>query len=156
MASRRRHDIKETMANRFEVDQRAALFGSRYSGGGAGRPDLAKATANQTLEDQNDGLIDDLEANVHSLKEISLGIGREASESNAILNGLTNVFDKTGSLLKSTQKKLRVMMDKKEGRSMLYLVAFVVGLFFVMYFLAKTGRSKAVNTTVYTQGDPND
>ena len=28
---------------------------------------------------------------VHSLKEISLGIGREASESNAILNGLTNV-----------------------------------------------------------------
>ena len=157
MEPRRRYDLKDTMANRFEVDQRAArvatdqraaLFGARS--GGANASSYGRAYAHQNVEDQNDALVHDLEAKVHTLKELSLGIGKEASDSNSLLAGMSSVFDNTTSMLKATGSKLRTMMDKKQGRAIIHLVLFIVAGLVFMYVLAKLGGGRG-KKEVYTQ-----
>ncbi|KAF4740869.1 hypothetical protein FOZ62_024319, partial [Perkinsus olseni] len=104
----------------FEVDQRAALFGNRYSGSREMQP-RGGASA-QVLEQQNDEYLDELDAP-----------SREARESNNILSGMGGQFDKAGNMLKGTMAKLQNMVDSGSGRSMIYLALFVVAMFMFMY-----------------------
>ncbi|EER15808.1 Protein transport protein bet1, putative, partial [Perkinsus marinus ATCC 50983] len=84
------------------------------------------------LEQQNDEYLDELDARVRAVKEVAHGIGREARESNNILNGMGGQFDKAGDMLKGTMAKLQNMMDSGSGRAMIYLALFVVGMFMLM------------------------
>ncbi|KAF4657286.1 hypothetical protein FOL46_007489 [Perkinsus olseni] len=127
---RKSYDVRERINNRFEVDQRAALFGNRYSGSREMQP-RGGASA-QVLEQQNDEYLDELDARVRAVKEVAHGIGREARESNNILNGMGGQFDKAGNMLKGTMAKLQSMVDSGSGRSMIYLALFVVAMFMLM------------------------
>ncbi|KAF4685466.1 hypothetical protein FOZ60_006534 [Perkinsus olseni] len=127
---RKSYDVRERINNRFEVDQRAALFGNRYSGSREMQP-RGGASA-QVLEQQNDEYLDELDARVRAVKEVAHGIGREARESNNILNGMGGQFDKAGNMLKGTMAKLQNMVDSGSGRSMIYLALFVVAMFMLM------------------------
>jgi len=122
------------------VDQRAALFGSRNgkSPNVRGNDDKA-AYSREVLERQNDAAIDDLEAKVGQLAHLSRGIGKEAKESNGILDDMGLDFDKAGTLLKGTMGHLKTMMNNRGGSHMCYMVLFVIVLFFTMYFLRGIG-----------------
>merc|ERR1711964_110947 len=100
---------------------------------------------------QNDSSLIDLEAKVHSLKDIALGINREAQESNSILGGMSTMFDQTGSMMKNTASKLKHMVEKKSGKHMLYLTLFIVGLFMLLWFLGKAGRGSNLDNMVIDQ-----
>eukprot|EP00930_Biecheleria_cincta_P071005 TRINITY_DN58564_c0_g1_i1.p1 TRINITY_DN58564_c0_g1~~TRINITY_DN58564_c0_g1_i1.p1 ORF type:complete len:181 (+),score=43.01 TRINITY_DN58564_c0_g1_i1:73-543(+) len=127
------------MANRFEVDQRAALFGSRL-----GKPanpgkknDMYAAHSREMMERQNDAQIEDLEAKVSQLKDITNSISGSVKESNGLLDNMGIDFDKAAGLLKGTMGQLKTMMDNKSSKHMVYMVGFIVCLFFLMYVLRK-------------------
>ncbi|CAE6949899.1 BET12 [Symbiodinium sp. CCMP2592] len=134
------YNIRERMANRFEVDQRAALFGSRFQGkGGAQKPkdDTYAATSREMMERQNDEAIEDLEAKVGQLKDVTRNIGSSIKDSNSLLDQMGIDFDKAAGLLKGTLGNLKGMMANKSSKHMIYMVLFVVCLFLLMYFLRK-------------------
>eukprot|EP00440_Ansanella_granifera_P024075 gb/GFBE01026146.1/.p1 GENE.gb/GFBE01026146.1/~~gb/GFBE01026146.1/.p1 ORF type:complete len:172 (+),score=49.54 gb/GFBE01026146.1/:1-516(+) len=134
------YNIRERMSNRFEVDQRAALFGSRFPGG-AGKSkqkdDMYAAHSREMMERQNDAAIEDLEGKVSQLKDITRGIGSTIKESNGLLDQMGIDFDKAAGLLKGTLNNLKGMMANKSSKHMIYMVVFVLVLFFLMYFLRK-------------------
>ncbi|CAJ1361840.1 unnamed protein product [Effrenium voratum] len=134
------YNIRERMANRFEVDQRAALFGSRFPGKtAAGKPkdDMYAATSREMMERQNDQTIEDLEGKVGQLKDITRSIGSSIKESNGLLDQMGIDFDKAAGLLKGTLGHLKGMMANKSSKHMIYMVLFVLCLFMLMYFLRK-------------------
>uniref|UniRef100_A0A7S4RHX1 t-SNARE coiled-coil homology domain-containing protein n=1 Tax=Alexandrium monilatum TaxID=311494 RepID=A0A7S4RHX1_9DINO len=135
------YSVRERMSNRFEVDQRAALFGSRFKGGESGKKsdDMYAAHSREMMERQNDAQIEDLEAKVSTLRDITKAIGKEAKDSNSLLDTMSIDFDKAGTLLKGTMSHLKTMMQQKNGKHMCYMVAFVLVLFFLMYFLRNFG-----------------
>mmetsp|Transcript_83524 Transcript_83524/g.259454 ORF Transcript_83524/g.259454 Transcript_83524/m.259454 type:complete len:161 (+) Transcript_83524:94-576(+) len=139
------YNVRERMANRFEVDQRAALFGSRFKGSEAGRrgEDVHAATTREMMERQNDAQIEDLEAKVSTLRDITKAIGKETKDSNTLLETMGIDFDKAGTLLKGTMGHLKTMMQQKSGKHMCYMVAFVLVLFFMMYLLRGMGSRNA-------------
>mmetsp|Transcript_57461 Transcript_57461/g.159038 ORF Transcript_57461/g.159038 Transcript_57461/m.159038 type:complete len:166 (-) Transcript_57461:206-703(-) len=147
------YSVRERMANRFAVDQRAALFNTRFKPGDHAtkrNDDMYAASSREMMERQNDAQIEDLEAKVSTLKNIAGAIGRETRESNSLLENMGETFDKAGVLLKGTLGHLKTMMQQKNGKHMCYMVAFVMLLFFLMYFLRGMGsrNSAAVPITL--------
>ncbi|CAE8700826.1 unnamed protein product, partial [Polarella glacialis] len=144
MSRNANYNIRERMANRFEVDQRAALFGSRFQGGaGSKKDDVYAAHSREVMERQNDAQIEDLEGKVSQLKEITRGIGKEVGDSNSLLDTMGIDFEKAAGMLKGTLNQLKVMMNNKSGKHMFYMVGFVLVLFFLMYFLRKMSSSSS-------------
>eukprot|EP00922_Rhytidocystis_sp_ex-Travisia-forbesii_P012880 GHVS01019347.1.p1 GENE.GHVS01019347.1~~GHVS01019347.1.p1 ORF type:complete len:192 (-),score=36.32 GHVS01019347.1:91-666(-) len=137
------------MANRFEVDQRAALFSSfsvnstpnsrptdasdAIRNNGVMRPSVYGNTSCELMESENDRHMEDLEAKVQDLKSVSLALRGEVQESNSILSSMGEHFDSARGLLGGTLKKLQTMISSKSGRHLWYMVLFVVALVFFMY-----------------------
>mmetsp|Transcript_54277 Transcript_54277/g.66571 ORF Transcript_54277/g.66571 Transcript_54277/m.66571 type:complete len:162 (+) Transcript_54277:81-566(+) len=145
------YNIRERMANRFEVDQRAALFGSRFPGkGGASvkKDDMYAATSREMMERQNDQAIEDLEAKVGQLKDVTRSIGSSIKDSNSLLDQMGIDFDKAASLLKGTLGHLKGMMANKSSKHMIYMVLFVLVLFMLMYFLRKLSFASGGATSI--------
>ena len=73
------------MQNRFEVDQRQMRCGSRggagMRGGARGGQDQYSQQNAAMLEEQNNSHIDDLEAKVGTLRDITYGIQGEVGDS---------------------------------------------------------------------------
>eukprot|EP00922_Rhytidocystis_sp_ex-Travisia-forbesii_P011053 GHVS01016198.1.p1 GENE.GHVS01016198.1~~GHVS01016198.1.p1 ORF type:complete len:185 (+),score=40.69 GHVS01016198.1:118-672(+) len=134
---------QQQMANRFEVDQRAALFSSFSSNrqtdkkdgiiGGTVRPSVYGNTSSELMETENDRHMEDLEAKVQDLKSVSLALRGEVQESNSILSSMGEHFDSARGLLGGTIKKLQTIISSKSGRHIWYMVLFVVALVFFMY-----------------------
>eukprot|EP00922_Rhytidocystis_sp_ex-Travisia-forbesii_P054893 GHVS01081312.1.p1 GENE.GHVS01081312.1~~GHVS01081312.1.p1 ORF type:complete len:154 (-),score=14.47 GHVS01081312.1:59-520(-) len=130
-------DFKNRMANRFEVDQRAALFSSFSSKIGNSRtevrPGVFGNSSAELMESENDRQMEDLEAKVQDLKSVSLAMRGEVQESNAILSSMGEHFDSVRGLLGGTLKKLQTLISSKSGRHLWYMVFFVVALLFFLY-----------------------
>mmetsp|Transcript_90162 Transcript_90162/g.176533 ORF Transcript_90162/g.176533 Transcript_90162/m.176533 type:complete len:160 (-) Transcript_90162:29-508(-) len=129
------------MADRYKVDQRAALFGSRARAGastigrGNDRADVDGHSQREALEQQNNDRLAELEAKVSQLKDVTRGISRETKDSLGLLEGLGLNFDKANTLMKATVGQLQHMVQRKNGRTGL-LVGMFVTLFLVLYFLS--------------------
>jgi len=130
-----------TSSERFEVDQRAALF-STFGRKKRAELDREKYAAHSSavMEAENDEHILDLEAKVHGLKDISLKLREETQESNTLLGNMSTQFDKVGGMLSGTMSRLKTLTGGASSRHIWYMMLFVVGIFFVMYVLY--GRSK--------------
>jgi len=132
------YSVHEVTAKRFEVDHRAALFGGRGK-----RPqdpskkndDAKAAYSREVIEKQNNSMIEDLEAKTASLRDMSLGIGKAAKESNSFLDGMGADFDKAGAMLKSTLDNLSAMMKSSGGGHMCWMMVFIVFLLILMYVM---------------------
>mmetsp|Transcript_6426 Transcript_6426/g.18341 ORF Transcript_6426/g.18341 Transcript_6426/m.18341 type:complete len:161 (-) Transcript_6426:186-668(-) len=152
------YSVRERMSNRFEVDQRAALFGSRFKTGETGRQkeDIYAANSREMMQRQNDAHIEDLEAKVSTLGDIARAIGKESKDSNKLLDNMGIDFDKAGTLLKGTMGHLKTMMQQKNGKHMCYMVAFVMLLFFLMYFLRGMGSRNGAKPIELVQNSTAD
>eukprot|EP00451_Oxyrrhis_marina_P016888 CAMPEP_0204313516 /NCGR_PEP_ID=MMETSP0469-20131031/3644_1 /ASSEMBLY_ACC=CAM_ASM_000384 /TAXON_ID=2969 /ORGANISM="Oxyrrhis marina" /LENGTH=142 /DNA_ID=CAMNT_0051293825 /DNA_START=40 /DNA_END=467 /DNA_ORIENTATION=+ len=106
------------MSNRYQIDQRAALFGAR---GPRPRPapDADRSSTSCALEQQNDEQLDDLESRIHTLRQISEDINSEVSDSNKLLGGMDSQFDKARGMLKGTMGRLNVMVQQGGAKAAL-------------------------------------
>eukprot|EP00916_Digyalum_oweni_P019524 GHVL01032484.1.p1 GENE.GHVL01032484.1~~GHVL01032484.1.p1 ORF type:complete len:158 (-),score=21.58 GHVL01032484.1:468-941(-) len=140
--------VKQRIATRFEPaqkDQRALLFGSRGNNQYSSNP----VASHNVMEEQNDQYIAELQGKVSMLKDVALGISKEAEESNNILNSMSTQFDTVKDMLGGTMKKLGNMMRRNGGVHMWAMAAFVIFMFILMYFLYGS-RSANAKTTYST------
>ncbi|CAE7556730.1 BET12 [Symbiodinium sp. CCMP2456] len=131
---------RELERNKINVTHFLAIIERAVpSKGGAQKPkdDTYAATSREMMERQNDEAIEDLEAKVGQLKDITRNIGSSIKDSNSLLDQMGIDFDKAAGLLKGTLGNLKGMMANKSSKHMIYMVLFVVCLFLLMYFLRK-------------------
>jgi len=127
-------DLRTRMSGKNEVDQRAALFGNRYSNVRT-EDQGGRAQGTSVLEEQNDRQIEDLEAKVSSLREISLGISGAVKDSQGVLGGMGDSMDTATRMVKGTVTKVQRLMDQHGGRYCWNLVLIILGAFFVVWIL---------------------
>eukprot|EP00923_Selenidium_pygospionis_P009813 GHVN01016904.1.p1 GENE.GHVN01016904.1~~GHVN01016904.1.p1 ORF type:complete len:131 (+),score=16.86 GHVN01016904.1:308-700(+) len=118
-----------------EMDQRAALFGSSVYGRSTQGTNKYAAHSSAMMEAANDEHIEDLEAKVQDLKEISIAMRDETQESNQMLGGMNVDFSRVGTMLGNTLRKLEAFSSSGSGRHIWIMMLFIVGLIFVMYIL---------------------
>ena len=116
-------------------DQRAALFGNKYSSLKQADDQGARAQGTSVLEEQNDRQIEDLEAKVSSLREISLGISGAVKDSHGVLGGMGDSMDTATRLVKGTVTKIQKIMDDNGGRYCWNMVLIILAAFFLIWLL---------------------
>jgi blocked early in transport 1 len=84
------------------------------------------------LEQQNNERINQLSEHVARLKGLTIDIGNEVREQNALLDGMGDGFQNTRDLLQNSLRRIGTMLESGGAKHMCYLVAFCV---FVMVFL---------------------
>ena len=137
----RAFDLRGRMnaGSKHEVDQRAALFGSRYQG--SRDREERRPLGAAAMEEQNDQHIEDLEAKVGTLREISLGISSAVRESNSLLGGMGEGMDKASRLVKGTLSQVVVMIERNGGVGMCKIIlSILVVLIFIWLFLGSSKK----------------
>ena len=89
------------------------------------------------LESQNNDRISELSEQVSRLKGLTIDIGNEVREQNSLLDSMNEGFGRTGDLLSSSLRRIGVMLDSGGAKHMCYMVAFVVGVMVLLYWLMK-------------------
>jgi blocked early in transport 1 len=84
------------------------------------------------MESQNNERISELSEQVARLKGLTIDIGNEVKEQNALLDDMGDGFSATRDLLAGSLRRIGHMLETTGGKHMCYMVTFVV---FVMVFL---------------------
>jgi blocked early in transport 1 len=102
--------------------------GYDIEGGGRRRNDVNS----NIMEQQNNERISELSEQVARLKGLTVDIGNEVREQNALLDGLHDRFGNVTDLLSNSLQRIGTMLQTTGGKHMCYMVLFCV---FVMVFL---------------------
>lgn len=91
----------------------------------------------QIMEAENNRLADQLASKVSRLKMISLDVRDDVDDQNKYLDGVDSDFMSTTGLLGGTVTRFNNMVAAGRGnrKMMCYLIAFLVCLFLVLYFI---------------------
>jgi len=89
-------------------------------------------TNRNILEQQNNDRIAELSDHVARLKGLTIDIGNEVREQNALLDNMGDGFSNTRDLLQGSLRRIGVMLERGGSKHLCYMVGFVV---FVMVFL---------------------
>jgi hypothetical protein len=99
---------------------------------------IHESETQRLFEQNNDRMVDELGSKVDLLHQLTIDINLETSSQLKLLNDLDDEFDKTGSALSGTMRKLNKMIQTGGGSQVCYLALFVFLLFLFMYlFLRK-------------------
>lgn len=137
---------------RYNADQRALLFGSRFGRtmelNGKGKAASAAYAAQQAamLEEQNDVLTEELYEKVSELKQASLEINKELTQSHGLLDSMDSAFGRAQGLLTRTNKHVRELTKQSGSSHMWQMVLFIILLLIALYFFA-TARGMAGSGT---------
>lgn len=91
----------------------------------------------ESLEAENDELVDGLSHKVNALKSITISIGDEVRSHNELLRGLDNDADSSGGLLGASMKRVKELGRAGHNRWMCYMLIFILFVFFVIYVVIK-------------------
>lgn len=120
-----------------EYNQREALFGSRSARTNPPWEHRQRdAAVVEVLESINDNKIQDLEARVGELKDVSLKLRDEVQESNTLLGGMTTQFDRVGGMLKMSLRRLNILGSFKTSKHLWCLAFFIAVVLAVLYVLS--------------------
>lgn len=109
-----------------------------YRGTNYGGKDNKVEEANRSLmEQENDRKWEELGAKVSMLKGLSTEIHREVEDQNRLLDNMGASFNSVTDLFATTIGKLGNMISSGNSNHMYYLIAFVVFVFLVIYFIMK-------------------
>lgn len=86
------------------------------------------------LESQNDEQMDRLHKKANVLRELTINLGDEITESNKFLFEMDETFANTEGLLASSQRKLKELNHRTGGNLWCYVTLFVLFLFFFGYY----------------------
>jgi len=104
---------------------------NRLEGGGMS---AAETNAN-ILEQQNNDRISELSDHVARLKGLTIDIGNEVREQNRLLDNMSDGFSGAKDLLSGSLKRIGNMLERGGAKHMCYMVAFVVFVMVLLYFL---------------------
>jgi len=120
---------------------RGLLFGSREGGGStgggaSGNPNVSAARDAEAVERDNQMQVDSLTGKVGMMKDLAIQIGDEVNSQNRMLNDMGTQFENAGDLIGTTMRRLNEMIGSDaSSKQILYLVAFMVFMVILVYFL---------------------
>ncbi|CAM9965253.1 unnamed protein product, partial [Sphacelaria rigidula] len=79
---------------------------------------------------------------VSRLKNLTIDIGQEVRSQNELIDGMEGQMFDAGGLLGGTLRRINTMMAKGGSRHMCYLVAFIVFVFIVIWYILKHSTSR--------------
>ena len=82
------------------------------------------------------------------LKSMTIDINSEVKNQNKMLDGMGGTFGSATDLFKNTINKLGVMVTSGSSKHMYYLIAFVVFVFFILYFSMGRKWVGFINVTI--------
>ncbi|CDJ49264.1 hypothetical protein, conserved [Eimeria brunetti] len=88
----------------------------------------------ESLETENDSYIEDLEARVQGLKELSLAMRDEVKASNSLLDSMVVRLEGVGVSVRNSVRRMDQMFKAGGGWHLLHLAAFVLFIFLIFYF----------------------
>jgi hypothetical protein len=84
----------------------------------------------------NNAAIERLQAQVSSLRDLSITIGRVAREDVSLLGEMQTDMSRTSSLMKTATSRVTALLNSGSGANHLALLAaFALCVFFALYFL---------------------
>mmetsp|Transcript_16444 Transcript_16444/g.39356 ORF Transcript_16444/g.39356 Transcript_16444/m.39356 type:complete len:142 (+) Transcript_16444:120-545(+) len=114
------------------------MYGNIESGR-SGRPGgMSSHEANANImENQNNDRINELSDQVARLKGLTIDIGNEVREQNSLLDNMGDGFSNVGDMLTGSLARMGVMLERGGAKHMCYLVAFVVFVMVLLYWLVR-------------------
>ncbi|KAG2189315.1 hypothetical protein INT44_004457 [Umbelopsis vinacea] len=113
------------------MSDRKKLFGN-IKGKGVSR-DREEENA-LMLEQQNDFRMQELDAKVSALKNVTIDIHRDVTEQHDLIDESTNVFAGFGSAFNNSFGRLNRMVSTRHKRQLCLYVAIIVVAFFIFYY----------------------
>ncbi|CAO3687609.1 unnamed protein product [Umbelopsis ramanniana] len=112
------------------MSDRKQLFGN-YKGKGVSR-DREEENA-LMLEQQNDMRMQELDAKVSALKNVTIDIHRDVTDQD-LIDESANVFEGFGSAFNNSFGRLNRMVSTRHKRQLCFYVAVIVVAFFIFYY----------------------
>ena len=107
-------------------------------GGRGGRGGMSSHEANASImEQQNNDRISELSDQVARLKGLTIDIGNEVREQNSLLDNMGDGFTNVGDMLTGSLARMGIMLERGGAKHMCYLVAFVVFVMVLLYWLVR-------------------
>ncbi|CDJ56664.1 hypothetical protein, conserved [Eimeria maxima] len=88
----------------------------------------------ESLETENDSYIEDLEARVQGLKELSLAMREEVKASNNLIDSMMGRLEGVRVSVRNSVRRMDQMFKSGGGWHMLHLAVFVLFIFLIFYF----------------------
>lgn len=99
---------------------------------------MRRSAADHSIyQDENQKLEEELRSKVSTLKSLSISIGDEVRDQNALLNDMDDDFSKVGGFLQSSMRRVKGLTRGGYGKMYLYLTLFACAVFFVMYIIIR-------------------
>lgn len=95
------------------------------------------ADSHSLYQDENQRLEEELRSKVGALKSLSIDIGDEVRNQNALLNDMDDDMSKVRGFLGSTMARLKGITRGGYGRMWCYMFAFTMAVFFFMYVIIR-------------------
>ncbi|KAJ1458329.1 hypothetical protein M885DRAFT_513462 [Pelagophyceae sp. CCMP2097] len=95
------------------------------------------AAHHDMLEQENNDHLNSLSSKVAALKGLTMDIEAEVQSQNEYLDEMGSSFGGAGALLQQTLGRLGVMLQTGGAKTMWYLAAFIVFVFFVLWWFAR-------------------
>jgi blocked early in transport 1 len=112
---------------------------SSSSGGG-----YANDTNANIMEQQNNERISELSEQVARLKGLTIDIGNEVREQNALLDGLSDGFGNANDLLQNSLRRIGTMLQTTGGKHMCSMVIFCIVVMIFLYWLMRHSGSRGL------------
>ncbi|XP_035210995.1 BET1 homolog [Stegodyphus dumicola] len=90
-----------------------------------------------SVEEENEYLVDGLKTKITALKSLSIDIGHEVRSQNQVLREMDDDFDSTSGFLSSTMGRVVKLAKAGHNRYILYLLLFSFFVFGVIYVILK-------------------
>ncbi|XP_015909944.1 BET1 homolog [Parasteatoda tepidariorum] len=90
-----------------------------------------------TVEDENEQLVDGLQNKITALKSLTIDIGHEVRNQNQMLREMDDDFDSTSGFLSTTMGRVVKLAKSGHNRYILYLLLFSFFVFFMIYLIMK-------------------
>lgn len=117
-----------------------SMYNNLESGNGRGRGGggMSSHEANASImEQQNNDRISELSEQVARLKGLTIDIGNEVREQNSLLDNMGDGFTNVGDMLTGSLARMGMMLERGGAKHMCYLVAFVVFVMVLLYWLVR-------------------
>lgn len=129
------HQRRTNLNTSSNSNQSSGAYFNTSSTRNSGKAMNGSETNRNILEQQNNDRIAELSDQVSRLKSLTIDIGNEVREQNALLDNMGDGFSSTRDLLQGSLRRIGFMLERGGTKHMLYMVGFVVAVMVFLYWV---------------------
>ncbi len=129
------HQRRTNLNTSYSSNQSSGAYFNTSNTRNSGKAMNGSETNRNILEQQNNDRIAELSDQVSRLKSLTIDIGNEVREQNALLDNMGDGFSSTRDLLQGSLRRIGFMLERGGTKHMLYMVGFVVAVMVFLYWV---------------------